>query len=103
MSKEAILNELKTFCDRENIKVIKPELGKIFDFFMSIIREHLDKMGEIRLHGIGTFCVKVSKERLCLNPQTKSTMTVPAKKRVKFKPSRNLSDVLNEKENAEAN
>lgn len=102
MSKEDIVNQLKELCTGQNIEVTKSDLSKIHDSFMKIIKDDLDKTGEIRLHGIGTFCVKVTKERQCLNPQTREPMTVPAKKRVKFKVSQTLSDALNEEEKVEA-
>ncbi|WCR53399.1 MAG: DNA-binding protein HRm [Wolbachia endosymbiont of Ctenocephalides orientis wCori] len=102
MSKEDIVNQLKDSCDNQNIEVTKSDLSKVHDLFMEIIKGALDTVGEIRLHGIGTLCVKITKERQCLNPQTKAKMTVPAKKRVKFKSSQTILNALNKKEKAEA-
>lgn len=102
MSKEDIVNQLKERCTGQNIEVTKSDLSKIHDSFMEIIKDALNKVNEIRLHGIGTLCVKITQERQCLNPQTRETMTVPPKKRVKFKSSQTLLNVLNEEEKAEA-
>lgn len=105
MSKEDIVNQLKELCgDKQEIKnLTKSDLSKIYDSFMEIIKGALNTVGEIRLHGIGTLCVKLTKKRECLNPQTRKTMIVPEKKRVKFKSSQTLLNVLNnEEEKAEA-
>ncbi|MDX5507699.1 MAG: HU family DNA-binding protein [Wolbachia endosymbiont of Hylaeus sinuatus] len=50
------------------------------------------------MHGIGTFSTAISKERQCRNPQNGEIMTVPEKKRVRFKASQALSSTLNTKE-----
>lgn len=97
MSKEDVVNQLKERCTGQNIEVTKSDLSKIFDVFMEVINDDLSKKGEMRLHGIGTFCVKEAKEKQCRNPQNGQMITVPKKQRVKFKASQTLLYTLNKK------
>ncbi|MEY2904005.1 MAG: hypothetical protein RJA52_21 [Bacteroidota bacterium] len=54
------------------------------------------KSGEkITLIGFGTFSVSAREERTGRNPQTGASITIPAKKMVKFKPGKELSDSVN--------
>ncbi|UIP91275.1 HU family DNA-binding protein [Wolbachia pipientis] len=98
MSKEDIVKQLSKECSSKGIDVTKASLGKLHDIFMETIKNDLTRKGEIRLHGIGTFSSPISKERQCRNPQNGEIMTVPEKKRVKFKASQALSSILNTKE-----
>lgn len=98
MSKEDIVNQLKEGCSNQNIYTTKSDLSNIHDMFMEIIKNDLNRKGEIRLHGIGTFSTAISKERQCRNPQNGEIMTVPEKKRVRFKASQALLSTLNTKE-----
>ncbi|MDR2548213.1 MAG: HU family DNA-binding protein [Rickettsiales bacterium] len=100
MSKEDIVKQLKEDCSCQNINITKSDLGKIHDAFIKIIKGELDREGEIRLHGVGTFSTAISREKQCRNPQSGEIMTVPKKTRVKFKASKTLLTVLNEKEKA---
>ncbi|WP_168464750.1 HU family DNA-binding protein [Wolbachia endosymbiont of Ctenocephalides felis wCfeT] len=97
MSKENIISKLKDFCSKNEIDITKYYLGKIHDFLMTVIKDELDSIGEIRLYGVGTLAAVTSKEKQCRNPQTGAIMIVPEKRRVKFKASHNLLVKLNEK------
>ncbi|WP_395463462.1 HU family DNA-binding protein [Wolbachia endosymbiont of Cantharis cryptica] len=100
MSKEDIVKQLKEICSSQDIDITKFNLGMVHDAFLEIIKYELNMKGKIRLHGIGTFSVVITQEKQCRNPQTGKVMTVPSKKRVKFKASQTLSSSLNEKEEA---
>jgi len=102
MSKEDIVNQLSQECSSQGIDITKASLGKLHDIFMETIKNDLNRKGEIRLHGIGTFSTAISKERQCRNPQNGEIMTVPEKKRVKFKASQTLLSTLNDKEKVSA-
>lgn len=102
MSKEDIVNQLSKECSSQGIDITKASLGKIHDIFMETIKNDLICQGEIRLHGIGTFSTAISKERQCCNPQNGEIMTVPEKKKVKFKASQTLLSTLNDKEKVSA-
>ncbi|WP_341807945.1 HU family DNA-binding protein [Wolbachia endosymbiont (group E) of Neria commutata] len=102
MSKEDIIKELKDYCLNEKIEITKSDLSKIYDKFIKIIKDELDETGDIRLHGLGTFSAVIREEKQCRNPQSGEMITVPRKKRMKFKASKTLLDQLNEKEEAGA-
>jgi DNA-binding protein HU-beta len=103
MSKEDIVKQLRLECSNNDLDVKKSDLDKIYDVFMNIIKVDLKEKGLVRLHGIGTFSAVVSEEKQCRNPQSGEMMTVPKKTRVKFKASKTLVDLLNEKEQAGVN
>jgi DNA-binding protein HU-beta len=52
------------------------------------IREGVIKEGEVRLIGFGTFRVVERAERTGVNPKTGKKIKIPAKKAVKFVPSK---------------
>lgn len=103
MSKEDIIKKLKDYCLQEKVEMTKSDLGKVYDKFIQIIKDELDETGDIRLHGLGTFCAVIREEKQCRNPQSGEVITVPRKKRMKFKASKTLLDHLNEKEEVRAN
>ncbi|MDD9331326.1 MAG: HU family DNA-binding protein [Wolbachia sp.] len=103
MSKEDIIKKLKEKCSEKHIGATKSDLNKIFDALMEVMKDVLNDTGEMRLHGIGTFCIMISKEKQCRNPQNGEVMIVPEKRRVKFKVSQTLAGVLNEKEEEAVN
>ncbi|MGL9733156.1 MAG: HU family DNA-binding protein [Wolbachia sp.] len=98
MNKEDIIKQLKEDCSYQNINITKSDLCKIHDAFIKIIKDELYRGDEIRLHGVGTFSTTISREKQCCNPQSGEIMTVPKKTRVKFKASKTLLTILNEKE-----
>lgn len=98
MSKEDIVKQLSEGCSNQNIDITKANLSKLYDIFMKIIKNELNEIGGMRLHGIGTFSATISQAKQCRNPQTGEIMTVPEKKRVKFKASQTLLNALNEDE-----
>ncbi|OEY86655.1 restriction endonuclease subunit S [Wolbachia pipientis] len=95
MNKEEFVKHVLEEHASQGIKTTKSELNKMYKVFMQMITKALQK-GHIRLHGVGTIYTIVSKEKLCRNPQSGETMTVPPKVRVKFKASQSLLDVLND-------
>ncbi|WP_165921979.1 HU family DNA-binding protein [Rhizobium azibense] len=50
--------------------------------------------GEVKIHGFGNFVVKATKERQARNPATGVTITVPAGRKVSFKPSSDLKKAI---------
>jgi DNA-binding protein HU-beta len=49
---------------------------------------------KVSLIGFGTFSVSERSERTGINPSTKATITIPAKKVAKFKAGAELSDAI---------
>ncbi|WP_294707101.1 HU family DNA-binding protein [uncultured Fusobacterium sp.] len=63
--------------------------------FLAVLEEGLVKGEEITFLGFGKFEVTERAARTCRNPQTGEEMTVEAKKVVKFKPGKGLSEAVN--------
>ena len=80
MSKEDIVNQLSKECSSQGIDITKLIWVSFMIFLWKTIKNSLNRKGEIRLHGIGTFSTAISKERQCRNPQNGEIMTVPEKK-----------------------
>jgi DNA-binding protein HU-beta len=62
------------------------------DAYITAVMKNLKKTGKFGLVGFGTFSVVKRKAREGRNPQTGKTIKIPAKKVVKFKPGKALSD-----------
>ncbi|STO31496.1 HCj [Fusobacterium necrogenes] len=63
--------------------------------FLATIEEVLTKGDEISFLGFGKFEVTERAARTCRNPQTGEEMKVEAKKAVKFKAGKSLSEKVN--------
>jgi len=61
---------------------------------LKAIEEDLASGGNLRITGFGTFSVVMRKERTGRNPQTGGKMTIPASNTVKFKPGKNLTEII---------
>lgn len=86
----------------ELVKAIAAQAGvsaanaqNVFDAAMKIIEMELAKGEKIVLPGFGTFSVMERGERQGINPATKQTITIPAKKSAKFKAGSKLNAALN--------
>lgn len=71
-------------------KLAKEVVDVVFDGVVGEIVE-----GEMKLPGVGTFTVVDKEAREARNPKTGETVSVPAKKALKFKPSANIKRALN--------
>ena len=82
----------------KKMNVSKAEAEKFMDAYMESIKESLLKEEEVKLIGFGTFSVQEKAATTARNPKNpKETIEVPAKKVVKFKLSKKLKDLFNEK------
>lgn len=68
----------------------KTDSKKALDAFMAAITKAL-KAGKVSLVGFGTFVVAERAARLGINPSTKQSITIPAKRVAKFKPGMELT------------
>ena len=69
----------------------KTDAKKALDAFISTVSAELAKGEKIALIGFGTFSVNEKGARTGINPATKQTITIPAKKVVKFKAGAELA------------
>ncbi len=72
----------------------KKEAKAAVDAFISAVKEALSKGERVRLIGFGTFEVRQRNARKGINPRTKKTITIPARKVPVFKPSSELKKIV---------
>ena len=61
---------------------------------LETIRESLEEGESVSLVGFGKFSVKETAPSVRVNPQTRAKINVPARKRVKFSPGKELADAV---------
>lgn len=61
---------------------------------LEAIREALETGDSVRLVGFGVFSVKDTAPSIRVNPQTREKINVPARKRVKFTPGKELNEAV---------
>lgn len=82
----------------KKMNVSKAEAERFMDAYMESIKEALLKEEEVKLVGFGTFSVQEKAATTARNPRNpKETIEVPAKKVVKFKLSKKLKELFNDK------
>lgn len=72
--------------------VTKAAAAKALEAFTSAVSAELKKSGKLGLVGFGTFSVVKRKARTGRNPQTGKAIKIAAKKVVKFKAGKALTD-----------
>lgn len=70
----------------------KAEAKRALDAALEAVSEALASDDKVALIGFGTFSVANKEERTGINPRTKETITIPARKVIKFKPGSELND-----------
>ena len=81
----------------ENANLTKVQAKAALDAAMCAVEGALKKGDKVALIGFGTFQVIKKDKRQGINPATKETITIPAKKVVKFKPGADLAKKVNSK------
>lgn len=80
MNKTELINAIA-----EKAGLSKADAKKALDAFVCSVEETLAKGDKLTLVGFGTFYVSEKAARTGINPATKATITIPAKKVAKFK------------------
>ncbi|MDU1905577.1 MAG: HU family DNA-binding protein [Dysgonomonas sp.] len=88
MNKTELINAIS-----EKAGLSKADSKKALDAFIETVGEELKKGGKISLVGFGTYSVTEKAARKGINPRTKQTIDIPAKKVVKFKAGAELADL----------
>jgi len=73
-------------------KTTKAQTTAMLNGLLEVIQEAMASGNNVQLVGFGTFSVTERAGREGRNPATGKTMTIPAKKVVRFKPGKALSD-----------
>ena len=68
----------------------KADAKKALDAFIASVTRAMKEGDKVALVGFGTFSVSERAARTGINPSTKQTIKIPAKKVVKFKPGAEL-------------
>jgi nucleoid DNA-binding protein len=71
------------------------EVARILDLFVQYTQDTLKAGQKVSLTGLGTFTPKERAARIARNPKTGARVEVKAKKVIKFKPGKELVEVLN--------
>ena len=74
----------------EKSGVSRAETSKVLAAILETIRESLKKDEPVRLQELGSLSVKNQKARNGYNPSSKKMMIIPAKKVIRFSPSKNI-------------
>ncbi|MBQ8593909.1 MAG: HU family DNA-binding protein [Bacteroidaceae bacterium] len=72
----------------------KVDAKKAIDAFVASVTEALKNGDKVALVGFGTFMVSERGERTGINPATKETITIAAKKVAKFKAGAELAEAI---------
>ena len=89
MSKAALVEKI---ADQAGLN--KDDADRALKAFISVVSESLKNGVDVPLTGFGTFTIVDRAEREGRNPMTGATITIAAKKVVKFKPGKLLKDVM---------
>ena len=78
----------------KKLEIKRFEAYLFIDLFIEVVLENLSKGKKIVLSNFGTFKVVQRQDKRVINPNNKRPMTIPARKIVKFFPSKNLKDLV---------
>jgi len=83
---------VKQIAEKNEISIKDAQRG--LDTTLHIIRDTLQKGGKLTLIGFGTFSTNTRSERMARNIQTGKPIKIKAKKVVKFKAGKALSEIV---------
>lgn len=89
MNKTEIINAVA-----EKAGLSKVDAKKAVEAAVAAVTEALAKGDKVSVIGFGTFAVVEKGERQGINPRTKETITIAARKSVKFKQGAELADAV---------
>lgn len=97
MGKKTLADRLQVSLATKGQTLTKRDSQDVLDAFFDVLYQSILEDGRVRCQGIGTFTVKVTKERTARNPKTGEKIEVPARQVLRFKPAISLAKELNEK------
>ena len=89
MNKTELINAVA-----EKAGLTKVDAKKAVEAAVAAVTEALAKGDKVSLIGFGTFAVAEKGERTGINPRTKETITIAARKAVKFKQGAELAEAV---------
>ncbi len=73
----------------------KKESAELVESVFRIMKQTLEKGENLKISGFGSLIVKSKADRRGRNPQTGETITIEARRVLRFKPSNVLRDAIN--------
>lgn len=73
----------------------KAKAAECLDAFIEVVSKSMSKGDEVRLVGFGTFCTVHRKATEGRNPRTGAVIKIAASNKPKFKPGKQLSEMVN--------
>ena len=89
MNKSELINALA-----EKGQLTKADAKRALEAAIEAVTESLAKDDKVTLVGFGTFSVAKKEERTGINPRTKESIVIPARKAIKFKAGSELVDKI---------
>ncbi len=89
MNKAELINSLS-----EETTFAKKDVIRILDALTRIVERTLKKGDKLQWSGFGTFITSRRPARMGINPSTKERIQLPATVFAKFKPGKNLKEVI---------
>lgn len=87
MKKDELLAKMAT-----EAGISKRAASDALDSFIDGVMNSLEKGDKVSLIGFGTFTINHRKARKGINPQTRKTLTIPARKVPVFKPGKRFKE-----------
>jgi DNA-binding protein HU-beta len=78
----------------EKAGLSKVDAKKAVEAFAEVVTSELKAGGKIALLGFGSFSISEKAARKGVNPKTKESITIPARKVAKFKASAELAELV---------
>jgi len=78
--------------------ITKKDCALVVDGLLNAIKNALSEHQNIEIRGFGTFKVRQRKSRMARNPRTGDPVEVPARAVPVFKPSKDLRNLVSEKQ-----
>lgn len=85
MNKSELINAIT-----EKAQLTKADAKRALEAAIETVSEALAKEDKVTLVGFGTFSVAKKEERTGINPRTKESIVIPARKVIKFKAGNEL-------------
>ncbi|OJU51100.1 MAG: DNA-binding protein [Bacteroidales bacterium 45-6] len=73
--------------------------SELLEAFTTVMNERLAEGNSVSFQGFGLFETKKKMERISVNPVTKQRFLIPPKISAVYRPSQNVKDLLNSKDN----
>jgi DNA-binding protein HU-beta len=77
-----------------NAEITKAEAKKVVEAFIETVKDAVKKEEKVIFVGFGSFSVVEKAARKGVNPKTKASINIPARKAVKFKPGTTFAEIV---------